>query len=174
MKLISAPIASTGLIQVANKKTTTGNIFTLFSQYDYYGERNHGVQIDWMIGDLPWLKFAYHSSETGQMKGLHRTQLIVAMLSAKGYTFSHTTGIKDKDSNSFVATTPKEARDLLTKLYGSITPEDLENYKNLHSYLEYNSSPEDYKSAIQCYIRILTVSKARIPMNIRGLIDENP
>lgn len=39
LKLIAEPIYSAGIIHVAEDKTTNGNIFTLFPQYDYYGIR---------------------------------------------------------------------------------------------------------------------------------------
>ncbi len=77
-----------GMIQVAKRKPHMAIFFTMFPQYDNYGQINKYVQIDWMVGDLPWLKFAYHSGESGSLKGMHRTQLMVAMLSNKGYTFS--------------------------------------------------------------------------------------
>ena len=89
LKMLSVPICSEGMIHVATEKTTHGNLFSMFPQYDYYGQRESYVQIDWMIGSLPWLKFAYHSGESGTLKGMHRTQLMVAMLSNKGYTFNH-------------------------------------------------------------------------------------
>ena len=51
------------------------------------------------------------------VKGLHRTQLLVALLANKGYTFSHTMGIKNKDTQEKVASTPEEAINLINKLY---------------------------------------------------------
>ena len=173
MTLMAKAINADNTIYVAEKRTLAGNMFTMFSQYDAYGRRDHRVQIDWMVGNLPWLKFAYHSEETGQLKGLHRTQLLVAMLSSKGYTFSHVNGIKEKGSDEFIVTTPKGAVDLISELYGNISLDETDNYNNLYCFLKFNATPEEYKKAINIYINILTVSRARIPMNIRGLIDDN-
>jgi hypothetical protein len=84
------------------KKVTDGNIFGLFSQIDDQG--NHvgsGVQIDWMVGDLNWLKFSYHSAaypEGSNVKGLHRTQLMLSAFQVAGLSFSHIGGVKDKDT----------------------------------------------------------------------------
>ena len=62
------------------KKVTNGNIFGLFPQINEKGEDvGIGVQIDWMIGDLQWLTFSYHSAAypaNSNVKGLHRTQLM--------------------------------------------------------------------------------------------------
>jgi len=158
LKLIAYPIVSEGIIHVANKKTTNGNLFTMFPQFDRYGQRDSSVQVDWMVGNLPWLKFAYHSGETGILKGMHRTQLLVAMLSVKGFTFLHNKGIKHKETNTFVATTPQDAFELITGLYGEINLNDTHNFKNLHNYLKSVSSTETYEKVIESYKRILTIS----------------
>jgi len=173
LKLIAEPIYSEGIIHVAEDKTTNGNIFTMFPQYDYYGQRESYVQIDWMIGNLPWLKFAYHSGESGSLKGLHRTQLMVAMLSNKGYTFSHLHGIKEKKSNKFVATTPEQAVKLFSDLYGEVIRDDFHNFLRLHHFLELYSSREEYEQVIASYLRILDLAKARRPLVLSEFQNEN-
>ena len=173
LKLIAHPIVAEGMIHVADEKTTNGNIFTLFPQFDCHGQLNHSVQIDWMVGNLPWLKFAYHSGETGQLKGMHRTQLLVAMLSVKGYTFLHNKGIKEKITNTFVATSPAEALELLSDLYGIITREDTYNFYNLHKYLKSCATEETYQQVIASYKRILNISKAKIPLVLGNIKNEN-
>lgn len=173
LKLLAYPILSEGMIHVAEDKTTNGNIFTMFPQYDYYGQRESYVQIDWMIGNLPWLKFAYHSGESGILKGLHRTQLMVAMLSHKGYTFSHLHGIKNKKTQEFVATNPRQAIELFGKLYGPMTEDDFHNFLWLHHFLQLYSSKEEYQEIIKSYLRILDSAKARLPTALRGFENEN-
>ena len=169
LKLLADPITSGGVMQVANDKTTHGNLFTSFPQYDYYGQRSHNVQVDWMVGKLPWLKFAYHSGECGTLKGMHRTQLLVAMLSYKGCTFMHLNGIKSKETQRFVATTPKEATELFSAFFGDCIEEDLYSFISTHHFLKTYSSDEEYKQIIQSYLKILKMSKAKIPNILQEL-----
>lgn len=173
LKLIADPVCSEGIIHVAEDKTTNGNIFTMFPQYDYYGQTESYVQIDWMIGDLPWLKFAYHSGESGDLKGLHRTQLMVAMLSNKGYTFSHLHGIKEKNTSNFVARTPEQAIVLFSNLFGKLNSDDFHNFLRLHHFLELYSSKEEYNKIIKSYIKILDLAKAQRPLVLTGFKNEN-
>ena len=49
LKLLAYPICSEGMIHVANEKTTHGNLFSMFPQYDYFGQTKKYVQIDWMV-----------------------------------------------------------------------------------------------------------------------------
>ena len=173
LKLIAGPIVSEGMVHVANNKTTNGNLFTMFPQYDKHGQTNMCVQIDWMVGNLPWLRFAYHSSEAGELKGLHRTQMLVAMFSVKGYTFLHNKGVKEKGANSYVVTTPNQAVELVSNLYGRIEEEHIYTYSGLHSYLKSNATIEDYNKVIESYKRILTISKAPIPKDLKTALNEN-
>ena len=163
LKLLAQPICSEGMIHVATEKTTHGNLFSMFPQYDRFGQINEYVQIDWMIGNLPWLRFAYHSGESGSLKGMHRTQLMVAMLSNKGYTFSHLHGIKNKKTQEFVATTPDQAVGLFNDLFGKFVRDDFHNFFSLHYFLKRYSSKEEYKEIINSYLKILDTSKATTP-----------
>ena len=161
------------MIHVADTKTTHGNIFTLFPQYNYGGQTGQYVQVDWMVGNLPWLKFAYHSGESGDLKGMHRTQLMVAMLSNKGYTFSHLHGIKKKRTKDFIATTPDEAVELFSKLYGPFVRGDFNSFLSLHHFLKLYSAVEVYRDVIKSYIKILVTSKAKIPFAILEYANED-
>jgi hypothetical protein len=172
--LLSDPITENGMIHVAHEKTTNGNIFTMFPQYSYEGQTEKYVQIDWMIGNLPWLKFAYHSGESGDLKGMHRTQLMVAMLSNKGFTFSHLHGIKSKRTQQFVATNPEQAIGLFNDLFGRLTKDDFHSFLRLHHFLKLYSSKEQYDQIIKSYLRILKVSKAKIPLVLQEVANENP
>ena len=173
LKLLAHPISSEGMIHVANEKTTHGNIFSMFPQYDLWGQTKHYVQVDWMIGKLPWLIFAYHCGESGKLKGMHRTQLMVAMLSSKGYTFLHLKGIKNKSTQKFVATTPEEAIKLFNDLFGDLAREDFYSFIRLHHFLKLYSSKEEYKGIIKSYVKILKISKAKIPEDLQEYADEN-
>ena len=173
LKLIAHPIVLEGMVHVANDKTTNGNLFTMFPQYDKHDQTNECVQIDWMVGNLPWLRFAYHSAESGNLKGMHRTQLLVALFSVKGYTFLHNKGVKQKGANLYIVTTPEQARELISSLYGQIKEKDIYEYKSLHSYLRSTASREDYNKIVECYKKILTISKAKIPDDLQGGINEN-
>ena len=168
LKLLGDVVRRDGAITVSSKNTN-GNLFTLFPQFDRYGQVNKFVQIDWMVGNLSWLRFAYHSNEE-TLKGLHRTQFIVAMASAKGYTFLHTKGIKLKENHNFVAQTPDQAVELLSKLYGPMKIQDTHTYRSLHAYLKRSSTEQEYREVIECYINILRTTKAVIP---RDLEDAN-
>jgi len=172
LKLLAYPISSEGMVHVANEKTTHGNIFTMFPQYDRFGQTKEYVQVDWMIGHLPWLQFAYHSGESGILKGMHRTQLMVAMLSNKGYTFLHLKGIKNKSTQKFVATTPEEAVSLFSDLFGDLATEDFYSFIRLHHFLKLYSSKEEYEKIIESYLKILKISNAIIPACLKGYLDE--
>jgi hypothetical protein len=163
LKLISWPISHEGMIHVADGKTTTGNIFTMFPQYNLQGQLDSYVQIDWMVGDPRWTKFSYHSGESGDLKGLHRTQLMVAMLSNKGYTFSHLHGIKIKKSQEFVATKPSEAVELFNELFGPMKQEDFHSFIRLHGFLREYTTDTTYNEIINSYLNILKSCRAEIP-----------
>ena len=47
-------------IHMEPKKANPGNAFGMFPQYDQEGNNlNIGIQIDWMVGNLDWLKFNF-------------------------------------------------------------------------------------------------------------------
>ena len=118
LTLISKKIKESGVPTSDN--VTHGNIFTCFPQYGPGGIPNgNKVQIDWMVGDIKWLEWSYFSSGEKGLKGLHRTQFIVAALAEAGYTFNHYCGIKKKGSSEWEITDPQAAIDLLSKEYGS-------------------------------------------------------
>jgi hypothetical protein len=67
-------------MEVDTKGSGTGTIFFNIPQYDPKGKSlNKNVQTDINIGNLEWLKFSYYSNTyAGNVKGLHRTQLMLA------------------------------------------------------------------------------------------------
>lgn len=154
------------------KKVTPGNIFSLYPQFDGTTKKklDIGVQIDWMIGDLDWLEFSYYSEEyKGNVKGLHRTQLMLSMFTNKGLIFNHAGGVKDKETNTILATKPSEAIDKLNELYNfNLTKSILENYFTLRTFLEKNLDKSEYDSIIGIYLRILDSTRCDIPEDLQN------
>jgi len=163
-------------IDVEKKGTSSGALFMAFPQYDSEGnELEAGVQIDLNLGDLKWLKFAYHSaSYKGNVKGLHRTQLMLALFSNKGYTFSHNYGVKNKETQEIVANSPTEAIDLLNNVYNiNLTSEILEDYFKLIAALRQELPTSTLNGILDNYIRILDRTRADIPEDIQAYWIEN-
>jgi hypothetical protein len=149
------------LIKTDLKKVTSGGMFSLFPQISDSGEQQEiGIQVDWMLGNKDWLKFAYfsdvQSADQEMLKGLHRTQLIVALLGAKDYSFQHAKGVYRKGTKEKVVTSPQEALGLIQKLYGApISIEELRNFNSLYGWIEANLSDEDKVEAYRYYLKIL-------------------
>lgn len=154
------------------KKVSSGNIFGLFPQINEQGQKiGIGVQIDWMVGDLKWLKFSYHSAaypEASNVKGLHRTQLILAAFQVANVSFSHIDGLKDKSSGHILSKDPDDALGILNKRLGVlITPPDAEDYYKLQTVLKKQMRPEDYNNMINIYLKILDSTRADIPDDLQ-------
>tara|TARA_Y100000592_G_scaffold30536_2_gene48589 strand:+ start:1897 stop:3960 length:2064 start_codon:yes stop_codon:yes gene_type:complete len=149
------------LIKTDLKKVTSGGMFSLFPQISDSGEQQEiGIQVDWMLGNKDWLRFAYFSdvpSEDQEMlKGLHRTQLIVALLGVKDYSFQHAKGVYRKGTKEKVVTSPQETLELIEKLYGTpISIEELRNFSSLYGWIEANLSDEDKVEVYRYYLKIL-------------------
>lgn len=147
------------------KKIGPGTMFSLFPQFNEEGEQQDiGVQIDWMVGDVSWLEFAYWSDMPSQeqefLKGLHRTQLMLSMFLIKDHTFNHVSGVKNKATGEIVAT-PKETLALLGQMFGGrITRGDTLNFNTLHDWLKVHASLEDYNQTIGAYLKILDRTKS--------------
>ena len=148
---------------------TAGNIFTCFPQHDANGITDDYVQIDWMVGDIEWLRWSYFSCSDTNLKGLHRTQFIVACLSAKDYTFNHFSGIKEKGTSDWTICDPENAVGLLSKLYGELDISQTYKFKDLHLWLHKHTTPAEYRDVIMRYRAILDLAKAKIPEVIMSL-----
>jgi len=153
-------------------KVTDGNIFGLFPQIDPQG--NHvgsGVQIDWMVGDLNWLRFSYHSAaypKGSNVKGLHRTQLMLAAFQVAGLSFNHVNGVKDKQSGEVIARDPDQALKILSERLGfKITQAEAEDYYKLYNLFKTKMKPEDYNTLLNIYFKILDSTRADIPDNLQ-------
>jgi len=136
---------------------------TLFFKYPVVGTDN-SVQIDVNVGHKEWLNFSYYSdkniyskdfqSKFGPLKGLHRTQLLIAMFKAKDYVFRHSEGVANKEGE-VKAHTPQEAVDLLNELYKSdIKLADVSNYETLMNKIS-KFNTKDKERIIKEYMTIL-------------------
>jgi hypothetical protein len=158
------------------KGSGAGALFLLFPQYDENKKTvGQNVQIDINVGDVDWLEFAYHSATyTGNVKGLHRTQLLVSLFSHKGYTFSHNYGVKDKETQEIVANTPDQAIFLLNKEYGlNLDKDTIGDYFKLIEALEAGLSTEDLHAVYDTYLKILDSTRADIPGELQSYWIEN-
>ncbi len=160
-------------IYIDDKKITNGNIFGLFPQYDEDGDKLHtGVQIDWMIGNLNWLTFSYYSSVyKGNVKGLHRTQLMVAMFTSLGLVFNHINGVKDKETQEVLAKNPTAAIKVLNdkfKFKKKLTKGILEDYFKLQEFLRSNVPKKNLDEIYDIYLKILDRTRADIPEDLQA------
>ena len=126
------------------------------------------MQIDINVGDLDWLKFSYYSKGyTGNIKGLHRTQLLVALFKNKDLIFNHNLGVKDKEGN-ILAKNPQQVLDLLNKVYGTdISGDIIYDYSELMDYLSQNISQSELNSVYDIYLKILDSTRADIPQHLQ-------
>ena len=164
-QIIEAP----GPIKADMKAAGNGSLFFEFPQFDSSGnELDKHVQIDINVGDLDWLKFSYYSKGyTGNIKGLHRTQLLVALFKNKDLIFNHNLGVKDKEGN-VLAKNPQQVLDLLNKTYGTEISEDiLYDYSELMDYLQANLSGTELNSIYDIYLKILDSTRADIPQHLQ-------
>lgn len=157
-------------ILVDIKGSSAGALFLLFPQYDETGQHvGDNVQIDINVGDVDWLEFAYYSNTyAGNIKGLHRTQLLVSLFSNKGYTFSHNYGVKNKETQEIEAKTPQQAIDLLSKLYNVKLDRDiLSDYFTLMKVINTKLSDKDRQQVLDTYMKILDSTRADIPEDLQ-------
>jgi hypothetical protein len=158
------------------KGSSAGALFLLFPQYDENKQAvGQNVQIDINVGDVDWLEFAYHSATySGNVKGLHRTQLLVSLFSHKGFTFSHNYGVKDKQSQEVVANTPQQAIDLLNGEYDlNLDRDTIGDYFKLIEALEAGLTPQDLNAVYDTYLKILDSTRADIPEDLQPYWIEN-
>ena len=170
---VAEKINSSGTdIHVEEKKTGAGGMFCLYPQYDAQGQRlGDGVQIDWMVGNLQWLSFSYYSSEypaASNVKGLHRTQLMLSAFQVANMSFDHTQGVRDKETREVLATNPEEALGVLNQALGTtLDRETVENYYSLHKALKSQLSGEQYSLLLDIYFKILDRTRTDIPDDLQ-------
>lgn len=164
------------LIISSDKQSSNGALFCNFPQFDQcYNKTDLRVQIDINIGNLDWLKFAYYSDEyRGNIKGLHRTQLMLALFGYKDYVFSHNYGVKKKENNEIVAITPYEAKTLLNDEYHFIiTDKILSNYFELQNFLKVNLCQDDLYGVYDRYLKALDSTRCDIPEDLQSYWMQN-
>lgn len=152
------------------KGSASGTLFLAFPQIDEKGnEIGKHVQIDVNVGDLDWLTFSYFSkSYKGNVKGLHRTQLLVSLFTGKGYTFSHNYGVKNKATQEVVAKNPEEAVELLNKLYGTnLNKSTIADYYKIMDAIKKSLSKKEQRDVLDRYLRILDSTRADIPQELQ-------
>ena len=157
-------------VEVDDKASGSGSIFCAIPQYDPSGNKlDKAVQTDINIGNPGWLRFSYYSNTySGNVKGLHRTQLMLALFANKGRTFGHSTGVIDKETGEREAATPEEAIVLLNKLYGfRLTQDILDDYFKLEDFMKKSLPTEEYNNTIDRYLKILDSTRADIPENLQ-------
>lgn len=155
------------------KKVTDSNIFGLYPQINQQGnELGIGVQIDWMVGDLKWLQFSYYSAvypEGSNVKGLHRTQLMLAAFQVANMSFNHASGVKDKVTGCVIATVPKQALAVLSDALGfEVARYTTEDYYKLHALLKTNMKPDQYNALLDIYFKILDSTRTDIPDDMQN------
>ncbi len=165
LTLISAKLAENGF--ELGGDITAGNIFSCFPQHDENGPTKDFVQIDWMVGDIEWLRWAYYSHGEEGLKGLPRTQFIVACFSKLGMTFNHFKGVKLKIETEWRITDPETAIEALSCGFGALTLEQTRTFRDLHSWLLENASKDDYLEVVRRYVGIIKLAKAEIPNEVK-------
>jgi len=163
-------------IQVDLKQSGSGSMFCKVIQYDITGdETNKTVQVDVNIGDAKWLRFSYYSATyKGNVKGLHRTQLLVALFNHKGKMFKHAQGVLDRDTREIEAKTPEETLQLLNRLYRiNLDQSTLDDYFKLMEVLRKNLAEDDLHSIYDIYLKILDSTRADIPEDLQQYWIEN-
>jgi len=154
------------------KKVTDGNIFGVYPQVTPAGKHvGIGVQIDWMVGNLEWLKFTYHSApyaHHSNVKGLHRTQLMLSAFQVAGLSLNHVSGVKDKESGEVIAHVPDKALKILSEKLGfEISRNDTEDYYKLHHLFKTHMDAQQYNSLLNIYFNILDKTRADIPDDLQ-------
>lgn len=152
------------LIGVDTKGSGSGSLFCTFPQLDENGEQvGMNVQIDINFGDLDWLEFAYYSDVyEGNVKGLHRTQLMLSLFTYKGYTFSHNYGVKNKDTQEIVASNPEQAIKLLSDEYNMNFDRDiLSNFFKLYEVVK--NTINESNEIFDIYLKILDSTRCDVP-----------
>ena len=153
------------------KAAGSGSIYCAFPQYDESGNTvdDKSVQIDINVGNLDWLKFSYYSNTyKDNVKGLHRTQLMLSMFQALGLSFTHATGVKSKETGETIATNPGEAIQALNDGYGiELTPDVVNDYFELMGYIKKNIPKDKFNQILDIYLKILDSTRADIPFDLQ-------
>jgi len=160
------------IIHCDEKKVTDSSIFGYYPQKDLNGnDTGECVQIDWMIGDLDWLRFSYYSAaypDDSNVKGLHRTQLMLSAFQVADLSFSHGIGVRDKTTKEWLARNPAQALTILNERLGTtLTTDIVADYYVLSETLTKQLDSEKYSKMLDTYFKILDSTRADIPDNLQ-------
>lgn len=138
------------------------------------------AQVDLNIGNIDWLRFSSFSADyrrnvadisaelkavygdydkikhKSEIKGAHRTQLMLSIFEFLGLSFSHHDGVKDKLTGKILAHDPQSALAVLNarlKLKGRLTREIIDNYHLLHKFLKDSLPPDVYQKIIDIFLK---------------------
>jgi hypothetical protein len=172
LQLIAIHIEETSqFINTDIKSAGGGSIFCNFPQYNEKGKivDDKSVQIDINVGNLDWLNFSYYSNTyKDNVKGLHRTQLMLSMFQALDMMFKHSTGVTSKSTGETLATTPQEAIQVLNGGFGiDLTQDILNDYFELMDYLKKNLPEDKLNKILDTYLKILDSTRADIPLDLQ-------
>jgi len=157
LTLLANKINKSNKIQVSNK-ITSSHMFFNAPQFN----NNKRVQIDWIVGDIKWIKFSSYSKDYADktIKGLHRTQLILSIFNYYGYSFNHNIGVKNTMTGEIVASNPNEVLALLQEIFcDRINKEILNDYELLYKCIN--------DEILDIFIKILDRTRCDIPTNIQ-------
>lgn len=164
------------IISTDTKSAGGGSIFCTFPQFSTESElENKSVQIDINVGNLDWLNFSYYSNTyKDNVKGLHRTQLMLSMFQALDMTFNHGKGVKDKKTGEIVATTPQEALQVLNDGFNiNLTQDILNDYFELMNYIRKHLPKDKLNQIFDIFLKILDSTRADIPYDLQDYWIQN-
>lgn len=154
---------------LSDKSINNGVIFFEFPQYNEAGEQvGKMVQIDVNFGNLTWLEFAYYSNDTDLgVKGLHRTQLILHILSYLGYTMNHNRGVKVTGDDEWLIEHPEGVRQLIEQSFErDLQMETLTSYHWLMDWME-GLTMYDWRGIMDLYLKTLDSTRCDIPEDLQ-------
>jgi hypothetical protein len=180
-------------------KSGANAIMTAFPQHDTNGSvatdesgNTLMAQVDINIGPIEWLKFSNYSDDyrrskvedpklkniyaaydslphQGEIKGAHRTQLLLSMFDSVGLTFSHQKGVTDRDTGE-TASNPDDALKVLNSKFGfdgTLTFDVVKNYHLLHDFIKNRIPEEKYKEIIDIFLgKRLSHQRLDIPADL--------
>lgn len=157
------------LIVSSDKDVSSGAIFSSFPQFDAAGKKQKEfVQIDLNVGPLQWLKFSYYSSGSfsGNIKGLHRTQLIASIFDALNYSFKHEQGIIDKSTQEAIITDVGGVIDFLNKKGIKISADEINDFNKVVDAVEASKHKDEILKAF-LKSRLDTMRDADVPERLQ-------
>lgn len=91
------------------------------------------VQVDFMFGNIDWLKWSLRGESTPGFKGSHRHILLSNLAKGKGYRWSPNSGVMTRDTGVVLTNQPEAAASYLLGLDATI--KDLDNIDSIMHYI---------------------------------------